>query len=114
MDFITVSFADMNAGTIAAWVLITTAAGWAARSIVRGRKVWGLWGDLAIGLVGIYLMAVIFNLLRLDLAARMRSWLPASFAEFAIWATIALTAFLGALLIRAVMRPFTGGGGGGH
>jgi uncharacterized membrane protein YeaQ/YmgE (transglycosylase-associated protein family) len=107
-------YAGMNAVEIAAWVAIATAAGWTARTIVRGKKFFGLWGDMVIALVGVFLMALLFSLLGVNLAARLRNWLPADIAEFARWIDITVSAFLGALVIRAVLRPFTGGGGGGH
>jgi uncharacterized membrane protein YeaQ/YmgE (transglycosylase-associated protein family) len=106
-------YAGMNAAEIAGWVLIATAAGWVARFIVKGKKFFGLWGDMIVGLVGIFLFALLFQVLGVNLAARLRSYLPADFAGFAVWLDIIISAFLGALVIRGVLRPFTGGGGGG-
>jgi uncharacterized membrane protein YeaQ/YmgE (transglycosylase-associated protein family) len=105
-------YAGMNAVEIAGWVLIATAAGWTARAIVKGKKFFGLWGDMVIGLVGVFLVALLFQVLGVNLASRLRAYLPADFAAFAVWLDIAISAFLGALVIRAVLRPFTGGGGG--
>lgn len=109
MNFLVADYAGMNAGVIAAWLLIATGAGFAARMIVRGKKFFGLWGDMAIGLVGVYLMAVAFRLLGVDLTERLHTWLP-SIGAIAVWIDIAISAFVGALAIRAVLRPFTGGG----
>ncbi len=109
-----IEYAGMNAGVIAAWVVIATAAGWTARTIVRGKKLLGLWGDMAIGLVGIYLMALLFGALQVDLDARLESFLPQGSTGFARWLDILVSALIGTLAIRTVIRPFTGGGGGGH
>jgi uncharacterized membrane protein YeaQ/YmgE (transglycosylase-associated protein family) len=107
-------YAGMNAVEIAGWVLIATAAGWTARTVVKGKKFFGLWGDMVIGLVGVFLLALLLKqILGVNLAERLRVYLPADFSAFAVWLDIAITAFLGALVIRAVLRPFTGGGGGG-
>lgn len=103
------NYAGMSAAEIAAWVLIATGAGWGARVIVKGKVILGLWGDMAVGLVGVFLMALLFNLLGVDIASRLRSFLPSNFAEFARWIDIAISAILGALVIRLVLRPFTGG-----
>lgn len=103
-------YAGMNAAEIAGWVMIATAAGWTARFIVRGKKFFGLWGDMIIGLVGIFLLALLFQVLGVNLAERLRTYLPADLAAFATWLDIAISAFLGALVIRGVLRPFTGGG----
>jgi uncharacterized membrane protein YeaQ/YmgE (transglycosylase-associated protein family) len=105
------SYAGMNAAEIAAWILIATAAGWGARKIVKGKPFFALWGDMAIALVGVFLMDLLFGLLGVDIAARLASFLPDSFADFALWIRIAISAILGALAIRLVLRPFTGGGG---
>ncbi len=102
-------YAGMNAAEIAGWVLIATAAGWTARTIVRGKKFLGLWGDLVIGLVGIFLLALLFQVLGVNLAERLRAYLPENIASFAVWLDIAISAFVGALVIRGVLRPFTGG-----
>lgn len=108
-------YAGMNAAEIAGWVLIATAAGWIARFIVKGKKFFGLWGDMIIGLVGIFLLGLLLRqILGVNLAERLRAYLPADFAAFAVWLDIAISAFLGALVIRGVLRPFTGGAGGGH
>src|SRR5262245_58505383 len=101
-------YAGMNAAEIAGWVLIATGAGWVARTIVKGKKFFGLWGDQAIGLIGVFLMALLFNVLGVHLAARLSPYLG-DFANLATWVDIAISAFIGALAIRAVLRPFTGG-----
>jgi len=104
-------YAGMSAAEIAGWVLIATGAGWGARAIVKGKPFFGLWGDMAIALVGVFLMDLLFNLLGVDIAARLASFLPDGLDNFARWIRIAISAVLGALAIRLVLRPFTGGKG---
>ncbi len=105
-----IDYAGMNAAEIAAWLLIATAAGFAGRAIVRGKKFLGLWGDAAIALVGVFLVGTLMRAFNFDLTAWLTSVLPASMAQFTIWIDIAISALLGAIVIRAIMRPFTGGG----
>jgi uncharacterized membrane protein YeaQ/YmgE (transglycosylase-associated protein family) len=105
-----IDYAGMNAAEIAAWLLIATGAGFAGRAIVKGKKFLGLWGDAAIGLIGVFLVGTLMRAFNFDLTGWLRGVLPESMSEFAIWIDIALSALLGSIVIRAVMRPFTGGG----
>lgn len=102
-----VDYGGMNAGQIAAWLLIATLAGVIARWITRGRKILGLWGDAVVGLVGCFLVGTLLRALRLDLTRLVESWM-ASTSGFAIWIDIIASAVIGALLIRLVIRPFAG------
>ena len=61
MDAIRIDYAGMNAGVILAWLLIATTAGLIARMAARGRRLMGLWGDMAIGLVGIFAVGTLFR-----------------------------------------------------
>lgn len=108
MDAISVDYAGMHAGVIAAWLLIATLAGYFARRLTRGRGLLGLWGDAAIGLIGIYLVGTLFRAFDFDLAVMIFSWAPDDF-DLAIWLDIATSAMIGALLIRAVLRAFGAG-----
>ncbi len=109
MDAIFSNYAGMNAVEIALWIGIATGAGWVARVIVRGKSLLGLWGDMTIGLAGVYLIAIALYLLGVDLTERLLTWVP-SLGGVAVWVGLAISALLGALAIRAVLRPFTGGG----
>ena len=111
MDHIVIDYAGMNAGVIAAWLLIATLAGLLARRIVRGRKLIGLWGDAAIGLIGVFLFGTLLRAVGVDLSVTLFSLQPESWTfNAAVWADIVISALLGALLIRAVLRPVTGKG----
>ena len=107
MDGLSVDYAGMQAGVIAAWLLIATLAGYIARRVTRGRSMLGLWGDAAIGLIGVYLIGTLFRAFDFDLAVMIFSWAPDNF-DLAIWLDIATTALIGALIIRAVLRVFGG------
>lgn len=108
MDAIQIDYAGMNAGVMTAWFAIATGAGFLARLIVRGRSIIGLWGDAAIGLIGIYLMGTLFRVFDFDLSAFLKEAQPDWDFDLAVWLDIAVSALLGSLLIRAIIRPFTG------
>ena len=109
MDAIRIDYAGMNAGVILAWLLIATTAGLIARMAARGRRLMGLWGDMAIGLVGIFAVGTLFRAFHFDLSVWLQSLEPDWKFDFAIWTDVALSALLGALLLRLILRPFTGG-----
>jgi uncharacterized membrane protein YeaQ/YmgE (transglycosylase-associated protein family) len=105
-----IDYAGMNAAEIAAWLLIATATGFVGRAIVKGKKILGLWGDAAIGLVGAFLAGTLMRAFSFDLTAWLLGFLPKSMADFAMWIDIGISSLVGAIIIRAIMRPFTGGG----
>jgi uncharacterized membrane protein YeaQ/YmgE (transglycosylase-associated protein family) len=90
-------------------MLIATAAGVLARWLVRGRKILGLWGDAAIGLVGAFVLGTLLRAVHIDLAVLVKGWTPDYGFGVAIWIDIAASALLGALLLRLLLRPVTGG-----
>jgi uncharacterized membrane protein YeaQ/YmgE (transglycosylase-associated protein family) len=106
MDGIWVDYAGMNAAEIAIWLLIATAVGFLARMIVRGRVILGLWGDAAIGLIAIFAVGTIMRALDFNLANWIADAVP-SVADFSLWLDIAISGFIGSLLIRVVLKPFT-------
>ncbi|MEZ5938171.1 MAG: hypothetical protein R3C52_08120 [Hyphomonadaceae bacterium] len=106
MDGVIVEYAGMDAGRIAAWLLIATGAGVIARRIVGGGKVLGLWGDAAIGLVGVFLVGTLMRAFHFDLSVFLHELQPAWSFDLAIWVDIIVSGLIGALLIRSIMRPF--------
>ncbi len=106
MDGIWVDYAGMNAGEIAIWLLISTAVGVLARMIVRGRVILGLWGDAAIGLIAIFAVGTVMRALDFNLASWLAETVPAV-SGVSLWLDIAISGFVGALLIRVVLKPFT-------
>ena len=105
-----VDYAGMNAAEIAAWLLIATDVGFLGRVLVKGKPFFGLWGDAAIGLIGVFLVGTLMRAFSFDLTAWLTDIVPSGFSGFAIWIDIAISALLGAIVIRAILRPFTGGG----
>jgi uncharacterized membrane protein YeaQ/YmgE (transglycosylase-associated protein family) len=108
MDGLPIDYAGMSAAQLSLWIAIATGAGWFARVVVRGKKLLGLWGDMLVGLVGVYLVALLLYFLGVDLTERLQTWAPA-LGAYAVWIDVAVSALLGALVIRGVLRPFTGG-----
>lgn len=106
-----VDYAGMNAAEIAAWLLIATAVGFLGRILVKGKPFFGLWGDAAIGLLGVFLVGTLMRAFNFDLTAWLKGVAPSSIADFTIWLDIAISALVGAIVIRAILRPFTGGAG---
>jgi uncharacterized membrane protein YeaQ/YmgE (transglycosylase-associated protein family) len=109
MDAIRIDYAGMNAGVIVAWLLIATLAGLIARTAVRGRNLMGLWGDMAIGLIGVFAVGTLFRAVRFDPSVWLKTIEPGWRFDFAVWMDVALSALLGALVLRLILRPFTGG-----
>jgi uncharacterized membrane protein YeaQ/YmgE (transglycosylase-associated protein family) len=108
MDAIRIDYAGMNAGVIVAWILIATAAGLIARLVVRGRSLMGLWGDMGLGLIGVFAMGTLFRAVKFDPS----SWVKDGAGwqhDAAVWADVALSSLVGALVLRLILRPFTGG-----
>jgi hypothetical protein len=64
--------------------------------------------------LAVFLLGTVMRAFNFDLTAWLGSVAPASIANSTVWIDIAISALLGAILIRAVLRPFTGAGGGGH
>ncbi len=105
-----IEYNGMNAAEIAAWLLIATAAGFTGRVIVSGKKFLGLWGDAALGLVGCFLVGTLIKAFRFSLTNWLTGVLPPSAAGFAVWLDIGISALAGAIILRAILRPFTGKG----
>lgn len=110
MDGLVIDYAGVDAIIIASWIGIGTLAGLIARFVVRGKKMLGLWGDLMIGLIGVFVIGTLLRAFDFDLTAWLLGVLPDDAAAFAIWIDIAISGIVGALLIRLALRPFTGRG----
>jgi uncharacterized membrane protein YeaQ/YmgE (transglycosylase-associated protein family) len=106
-----VDYGYMNAAQIAIWLLIATGAGFAGRALVKGKKFLGLWGDAAIGLIGIFLVGTLLRAFDFNLKGWLDGSLPTSMHDYTLWLDIAITGLVGAIIIRAILRPFTGSGG---
>jgi uncharacterized membrane protein YeaQ/YmgE (transglycosylase-associated protein family) len=110
MDKLAVVYSGMNLGILALWLLIATLAGFAARKIVRGRPVMGLWGDIGFALIGLFLVGTLLKAFDVSLPDWIASLDLGPLNDVTRWVDVFLVAFIGALVLRAVMRPITGKG----
>ena len=110
MDKLAVVYSGMNLGVLALWLLIATLAGFAARKIVRGRPVFGLWGDIGFALLGLFLIGTLFQAFDVSLTNWIASLDLGPLNDVTRGVDVFAVAFLGALVLRAVMRPITGKG----
>jgi uncharacterized membrane protein YeaQ/YmgE (transglycosylase-associated protein family) len=83
---------DLSPGGIIAWLLIGLIAGWAAGKVSRGHG-FGLLGDLVVGLIGALLGGLIAGLF--------------IHGSIGFIGTL-IVAFLGAVILLAVLRMFSG------
>src|SRR5690242_6389628 len=95
---------------IAIWILIVTAAGFLGRILVKGNAFVGLWGDAFIGLLGVFLIGTLLRAFKFSLTGWLTETVPDGIAPYVFWLDIGLCALLGAIVLRAILRPFTGGG----
>lgn len=108
MEKLAVVYAGTNLGHMAIWLLIATVVGFAARKVVRGKAVLGLWGDAAFGLLGVFLIGTLLNAFNVSISAWIAGLNLGPLDTVAYWVDVAVVAFLGALLIRGILRPITG------
>jgi len=110
MDKLAVVYSGMNLGVLTLWLLIATLAGFLARKIVRGKAVFGLWGDIGFALLGLFLVGTLMQAFDVSLTNWIASLDLGPLNDVTRWVDIFVVAFLGALALRAVMRPVTGKG----
>ena len=110
MDKLAIEYSGMNLGVLALWLLIATLVGFAARKIVRGKSVFGLWGDAAFGILGVFLIGTLLKAFNVSLSGWLASFDLGPLNDVTRWLDVALIAFVGALIIRGVLRPITGKG----
>jgi uncharacterized membrane protein YeaQ/YmgE (transglycosylase-associated protein family) len=108
MDKLAVVYSDMNLGVLALWLLLATVAGFAARKIVRGRPVFGLWGDIGFALLGVFLVGTLMKAFDVSLTDWIVSLDLGPLYDVTRWVDVFLVAFLGALVLRGILRPITG------
>jgi uncharacterized membrane protein YeaQ/YmgE (transglycosylase-associated protein family) len=110
MDKLAVVYSGMNLGVLALWLLIATLAGFAARKIVRGRPVLGLWGDIGFALLGVFLVGTVMQAFDVSLTNWIASLDLGPLNDVTRWVDIFLVALIGALVLRGILRPITGRG----
>lgn len=110
MDKLAVVYSGMNLGELVLWLLLATLAGFLARKIVRGRAVLGLWGDIAFGLLGVFLVGTLMNAFDFSLTSWIASLNLGPLNDVTKWVDVFMVAFIGALVLRGILRPITGKG----
>ena len=93
----TIEYAGMNAVDMAAWVVIATLAGLAARQMFKGKPLAGLWSDLVIGLVGAFALGWGMRQIGFDLSKSILAAQPGISSHVAIWVDIFVAAFVAAI-----------------
>lgn len=101
---LSLEYAGMEAWRLAAWIGLATVAGAAARQIVRGKPFLGLWGDMAIGLVGAFAVGWVLRQLDVDLSQAVLTARPGIASRGAILIDVLFAGFAGALILRALLR----------
>ena len=110
MDQLAIEYSGMNLGALALWLLIATFVGFAARKAVRGKSIFSLWGDAAFGILGVFLIGTLMKAFNVSLTGWIASFDLGPLNDITRWIDIALIAFIGALIIRGILRPITGKG----
>lgn len=105
---ITWDYAGMELSSLASWIVLATLIGFVSRAIVKGPRPLGLWGDMVIALVGAYLVGAGMRALDFDLSQSILAASPALGSRWAVLIDVGLTALVGALLIRLVLRVAAG------
>jgi len=92
-------FADivLDPGGVVAWLVVGLIAGWLAGQVMKGTG-FGLVGDIVIGLIGAFIGGLVFGSLQGSYAL----------GSTGFWGSI-LVAFVGALLLLAVVRFMSAG-----
>ncbi len=107
MDKLAIEYSGMNLGVLALWIVVLTLAGFAARKIVRGRAILGFAGDALFGLLGVFLVGTLLKAFEISLTAWIASFDLGPLNDVTRWLDILLIAFVGALVLRGVLRPIT-------
>ena len=101
---LTFDYAGMDGVELAAWIILATLAGVVARQIARGTPMGGLFGDMVIGLIGVFAVGWVMRRLGVDLSQSILTAAPGVATRAAIWLDVFVVAFVGAMLIRFVLR----------
>jgi uncharacterized membrane protein YeaQ/YmgE (transglycosylase-associated protein family) len=79
-----------------AWLIVGAVAGWLASMVMKTNRQQGLLTDIVVGIVGAFIGGFLFN-----------QFGAAGVTGFNIWSVI--VAFVGAVVLLAVLRLLTGG-----
>jgi uncharacterized membrane protein YeaQ/YmgE (transglycosylase-associated protein family) len=107
MDKLAIEYSGMNLGVLALWIIVLTLAGFVARKIVRGRSLLGFAGDALFGLLGVFLVGTLLKAFEISLTDWIAGFDLGPLNDVTRWVDILLIAFIGALVLRGVLRPIT-------
>lgn len=110
MEKLALAYSGMDLGILVLWLLIATLAGFAARKIVRGKAVFGLWGDIGFALLGVFLVGSLLKAFDVSLTGWIASFDLGPLNDVTRWVDVFVVAFIGALVLRGVLRPITSRG----
>jgi uncharacterized membrane protein YeaQ/YmgE (transglycosylase-associated protein family) len=96
----------MNLGVLAVWIAVLCLTGFAARKVVRARPVLGFMGDAGFGLLGLFVVGSLLKAFEISLMGSLGN-LGGVPIEIRRYVDIALVSFIGALALRAVLKPIT-------
>jgi uncharacterized membrane protein YeaQ/YmgE (transglycosylase-associated protein family) len=108
MDKLGVVYSGMNLVVPALWLLLATVAGCAARKSVRGRAVFGLWGNIGFALPGVFLVGTRLKAFDVSLTDWIAGLDLGPRSDVTRWVDGFVVAFLGAIVPRGILRPIIG------
>jgi uncharacterized membrane protein YeaQ/YmgE (transglycosylase-associated protein family) len=88
---------DMNQMGWLAWIIIGALAGWLASLVMRTNRQQGFFLDIIVGIIGAFIGGFVFNQLGVS-----------GVTGFNVWSLF--VAFIGAVILLAIVRLFSGGG----
>lgn len=103
-------YAGMTFGSLALWIAIGTLAGVLSRKLLRAPHTLGHYGDMVIGLLGLFGLGWALRQLDVDLSEYILRWTDNVGVNTAIWIDVAVVAFFGSLLLRLILKPLVDGG----
>jgi hypothetical protein len=77
--------------------------------LFRGAKLLGLWGDTAIGLIGIFLVGTLLRAFNFDLTAYLQDLMPDVDVLLLRLMDVGIVALIGSFFLRATLKPFVKG-----
>lgn len=97
----------MNLGVLAIWIAVLCLTGFVARKIVRGRPILGFMGDAGFGLLGLFIVGSLLKAFEVSLMGMIGNAGVGVPIEVRRWVDIALVSLIGALVLRAILKPIT-------
>ena len=94
----------MNIGQFSAWIGISTLVGATARVLVQGKQIQGYWGDMIVGVIGVFAVGFLLQILKIDLTEFILTARPSIGQYFANLVNVFIVGFTGALVVRILLK----------